>query len=109
VGLASKTHLRHGGSGYWYGFKPSQKAFLEAGSDSWLALEGERERNLLLIPFRVVETLLPRLGVTPGVHWHFILHLDGSRVLLWLRDGADKADLTEYIVPANGRPESSHT
>ncbi len=67
VGLASKTHLRHGGSGYWYGFKPSQKAFLEAGSDSWLALEGERERNLLLIPFRVVETLLPRLGVTPGV------------------------------------------
>ena len=109
VGLASKTHLRHGGSGYWYGFKPSQKAFLEAGSDSWLALEGERERNLLLIPFRVVETLLPRLGVTPGVHWHFTLHLDGSRVLLWLREGADKADLTEYIVPANGRPESSHT
>jgi hypothetical protein len=62
VGLASKTHSPDGRPGYWYGFKPSQKAFLEAGSDSWLALEGESERTLVLLPYRVVETLLPQLG-----------------------------------------------
>jgi hypothetical protein len=89
----------------WYGFKPSQKAFLEAGSDSWLALEGESERTLVLMPYRVVETLLPQLGVTPDVHWHFLLRLNGGRVLLWLGDGAEKADLTEYVIPPTNEPQ----
>ena len=105
TGFEDSLARRHR-AGYWYGFKPSQKAFLEAGSDSWLALEGERERILLLIPFRVIETLLPRLGVTPGVHWHFLLHLNGERVLLWLRGGAYKVDLTQYVIPANGLAQS---
>jgi hypothetical protein len=47
-------------------------------SQSWLALEGKKERKLLLIPYRVIETLLPRLGVTAGVHWHFLLHVNGE-------------------------------
>jgi uncharacterized protein with ParB-like and HNH nuclease domain len=109
VGLCSKTHQREGSPGYWYGFKPSQKAFLEAASDSWLALEGDEERKLLLIPFRVIEELLPRLGMTEGVHWHFILRLQGDRVLLRLPRGGDKVDLTEYVIPANERAESHQT
>jgi hypothetical protein len=108
VGLCSKTYQPEGRPGYWYGLKISQKAFLEAGSDSWLALEGEEERKLLLIPFRVIEELLPRLDMTEGVHWHFRLRLQGDRVLLRLR-GGDKVDVTEYVIPASERAKSHQT
>ncbi|HWX17727.1 MAG TPA: DUF262 domain-containing protein [Chthoniobacterales bacterium] len=109
VGLCSKTYQPEGSPGYWYGLKISQKAFLvEAGSDSWLALEGDEERKLLLVPFRVIEELLPRLDMTEGVHWHFRLRLGGDRVLLRL-PGGDKVDLTEYVIPANERAESHQT
>jgi hypothetical protein len=105
VGLCSKTYQPERSPGYWYGLKISQKDFLEAGSDSWLALEGDEEQKLLLIPFRAIEELLPRLDMTPGVHWHFRLRLQDDRVLLQLR-GGDKADLTEYLIAGNGPVES---
>jgi hypothetical protein len=63
-------------------------------------LEGQGRGKLLLIPYRIIETVLPRLGITEGEHWHVIVRLEDDKVDLWLRGGG-KFDLTEYVIASN--------
>lgn len=86
---------------YWYAFHPSWQNFLNASNQSYFVLGCLDKQFTYLIPFEVLNALLPRLNTTQKgdkLYWHIhLVERDGE---VWLViPKADNVSIEQYAIP----------
>jgi hypothetical protein len=84
--------------GYWYAFHPSQKDFLSAGSNSFIALGCGSAESVILIPIAVFFAQLPSMNQTATgdrMYWHVHIYLRNGHYLL-NKPTTEGLDVTSY-------------
>lgn len=99
VGLCSKSYdAVKDDANFWFGFSFSQKEFLALAGEPWLALECVTPNEILLLPLKEIEPLLPSLNITEGRHWHIFLQKRGSKYALQLPALHDQKDVSGRLL-----------
>jgi len=98
--VVSKEYHRSGTLRYWYAFHPSQKDYLEHGSNAYIALGCGDASIVFLIPIKDFVVFLPRMRRTESaerMYWHVEIYKDGNTHRL-LSLGKDGVDIGKYRI-----------
>lgn len=98
VGLSSKPYEKGEAQRYWYGFRPSQREFLEWPGQSWLAFELVPSEEAFLLPYGDFAPSLASLHSTESRHWHVYLFVGPGGITVPLPVTGGKLDLTQYRI-----------
>ena len=103
VCAVSKEYRHADHTAYWFAFHPHQAQFLEAASDSIVALGCGSPEQILLIPFERFAPWLDAMHRTEREHgrsyWHVRVHRSSAGSFhLRLRKGTQPPDLTEHLL-----------
>jgi len=89
---------------FWFGFRAKQKEFLEGAQESYVALGCGSENLILLIPYSKFCEWLNYMSSTGAakniIHWHVIVMREKGSLMLRLKLGCPKVNITEYIIRA---------
>jgi hypothetical protein len=104
LSLSSKAYDAPGGQQrYWFGFRPSQRQYLQAVSEAWVALECGQPEKTLIFPFGDFQRFLPSRAKAPDSHSHVRLCTKGDQIILMLPETGERRDVTDYILPHRER------
>jgi len=98
VCIVSKEYPRTGFMRYWYAFHPSQKDFLSAAMNSYVALGCGSADSVILIPSSVFFEQLPSMLTTTSenrFYWHVFIYLKDGKYLL-NKTTHEGVDITSY-------------
>ncbi|MBI1764655.1 MAG: hypothetical protein HYR56_24795 [Acidobacteria bacterium] len=101
VCAVSKTHQLQGKQNYWFAFHPHQKEFLESHPNSYLVLGCGSSKQVLALPYSVVNGLLGDLWTTEledRMYWHIRLQQEGAKLRLNRKKGIGNLDLSAYLL-----------
>jgi len=101
VCVVSKQYLRNGLIRYWYAFHPSQKDFLSAAQNAYVALGCGSADIVMLIPSDVFFAQLPLMRTTSSdgrFYWHVEIFFKDGKYLL-NKSTAEGIDITSYKLP----------
>ena len=86
---------------YWFGFRVTQREFLQQATRPWICLGCGSPETTLLIPLSAMDELLKAMSVTnPGdpYHWHIVVQKRGERLVVRLLGGTDGPDLADFNI-----------
>jgi hypothetical protein len=98
----SRTYTRGEQRWFWFAFHPHQQEFLAQTQDSFVAFGCGAAATVLLIPFEEFAPWLKEMNITERedrFYWHVHIFQDGERFLLARRKGAERIDLTRFLLP----------
>jgi len=99
VCLASRPYDEpNGATGYWYGFTPEQRTFLNEATECYLALGCGSPDRLLLVPIKDAEPWLESLNTTEGRHWHIQVFRGADSIELDLPKLGRRVDVSAYQI-----------
>ena len=89
------------GQSYWYAFHPHQKDRLLEAKEAYVAFGCGSEETVLLIPFHDFLKWVDGMNVThrrDRYYWHVHIFREGKKLVLHLKSGFGKVDLTAYLL-----------
>jgi hypothetical protein len=87
------------GKRYWFAFHPTQRAFLEGGTSSYVGFACGSESTIALIPFEKFKVLLPMLGKTTlptRFYWHVTIYDRDNGFVLAGKKGTKPVSLVPF-------------
>ncbi len=89
------------GKRYWFAFHPSQLAFLEGGTSSYMAFACGSKAQIALIPFEKFKAMLPLLGKTTlpnRFYWHVTIYARKDGLTLAGRKGTRPLPVGPFVL-----------
>lgn len=102
VCAVSKVYKKGDQVFFWFGFHRHQKEFLQLAANSFVAFGCGFEQTLVLIPSLEFMKWLDGMNTSEkgnDLYWHVFIFQDGGRLILHRKKGADRIDVTNYLVP----------
>ncbi len=101
VAAYSRTYGVAPEGGFWFGFHPYQKDFLDQAELGFVAFACGDAANVLLIPIIEFSQWLPGMHQTISLdrqYWHVRIRRNNGRFTMYRRKGHERIDLTQYLV-----------
>ena len=97
----SRTYGTAPEGGFWFGFHPYQKEFLEQAKQGFVAFACGDAATVLVIPIAEFSRWLPGMHQTVSpdrTYWHVRIRRNKGRFTLYRRKGHERIDLSKYLI-----------
>jgi hypothetical protein len=101
VAAYSRTYGTAPRGGFWFGFHPYQKEFLDKAKQGFVAFACGDASTVLLIPITEFSRWLPGMHETVAPdrrYWHVRIGRNDGRFTMKRRKGQERIDLSKYLV-----------
>ena len=99
--VVSKEYTKGVRRGYWFGFHPYHKEFLQSAKESYLSLGCGSAELILLIPSQDFIEWLEGFNITQKVDnffWHIHIEAENEKLILTRKTGYNSIDVTKYTL-----------
>ena len=97
----SREYERTQGTGYWFGFRATQKEILDEYEKAWVSFGCGSESQLLVIPLAEFARWLERFNKTENEQhdfWHIHIRSQKQKWFIEARTGFDSIEVSKYFL-----------